>query len=74
MSHKRIKSETDPGGIPPPAARESQLGQRGFPLGMSGFPKSTPSDSRTRHGCGCCTFTACKREDPLFGADPESQA
>lgn len=74
MRSKRTKSETDPGGIPPPppAARESQLGQRGFPPGMSGFPKSTPSDSRTDHSC--CTLAACKNEDPLFVVDPKNQA
>lgn len=63
VSRERRESETDS-----PAPREGQLGRRGFPPGMSGFPKPAPLDSRTHHGC--CVLATCKQEYPLFWGGP----
>lgn len=66
MSHKGKKIRVTLVVSPSPAARENQLGQGGFPLGMSGFPKSTLSHSRTHQGC--YTITICKQGDPCSGS------
>lgn len=65
------KSETDPGGIPLSCSQGKSAGAGGFPVGMSGFPESTPSDSRTHHGC--YTTATCQQEDPVPRAVPQSQ-